>query len=101
DRTRAETEPAAGSVHQDQGEAHDDRRDRDREVDDRVQQPSTDEPVAYQQDRGSDAEDRVDRGRDSGDGDRTLERGDRVRIRDRTEEGADARTEGPPDEYAD
>ena len=50
----------AAAVHEHEREAHDDRRDRDRQVDQGAEQPLAREPVARQQQRDADAEHGVD-----------------------------------------
>ena len=56
-------EPAGLSVDEDQGQPDDDRGDRQRDVDEGVEQPGAGEAVAGQDERDADAEDGVERAR--------------------------------------
>ena len=67
-RLQGGAEPAvAPAVDQDERQAHHDRRHRQRQVEQGVEQPLAGEPVAHEQDRDADAEHRVDDDGDHGD----------------------------------
>ncbi len=88
-------EPAPPAVDEEQGEPHHHRRDGERDVDERVEQPRAREPVAGQDERHPHAEHRVGR-----DGDHHHHQGEpegveRVRRRDRAPRRGQAVLEGP------
>ena len=76
-------EPARAPVEEEQREADDDGREREREVDERVQQALPRKPLADDRERADDPEDGVERHRDRRDDQGQLERVDRLGRRER------------------
>ena len=81
--------------------ADDDRRQCERQVDERVEEPLARDPVPHDRERAGDAEDRVRGHGDHGDQNRDHERVLRRRRRDRLPGGAEAVLECPPEDHRD
>ena len=92
-------EPAVAAVEQEEREADDDGRERERQVDERVHEPLAGEAAPHDRERADDAEDRVQRHGDRRDDQRQLERVDRVGVGERVPDGAEAVLERPPEDH--
>src|SRR6266516_5417392 len=92
--------PTAGAVEQVERKPDDDRRQGERQVDDRVQQPAPREAVPDERDREHDAEERVQGNRDRRDDQRQPECVQRLWIRYRRPGRVEAVLEGPVEDEA-
>ena len=89
-------EPAAASVEQEERQPDDDGGERERQVDERVEQTLEREVAAHDREPDGDPEDRVDRDGDRRDLERDLERVDGRGVRERAPDVPDAVVERPP-----
>ena len=94
-------EPAVAGVEQVEREADDDRRERHRQVDDRVHEAHAGNAMPHDREAAEDPEDRVQGNGDDGDLDRQLQRMHRVGARDRSPERVEAVLERAPEDEAD
>ena len=89
-------EPASASVEEEERESDDDRGERERQIDERVEQTFEREVAAHDREPDGDPEDRVDRDGDGRDLEREHERVDGRGVRERAPDVPDAVVEGPP-----